>query len=66
MAFEIIHYFSGKKQGKLSHATLKIDISKAYDRLEWSYLREVLLKLEFASSWVGMVLFCVSIVSYDY
>lgn len=35
---EIIHYLKRKKQGKAWIAVLKIDMSKAYDQVEWNFL----------------------------
>ncbi|KAL0463002.1 UNVERIFIED_CONTAM: Retrovirus-related Pol polyprotein from type-1 retrotransposable element R2 [Sesamum latifolium] len=34
VAYEINHYLSHKRQGKVGFASLKLDISKAYDRVE--------------------------------
>ncbi|XP_016706911.1 uncharacterized protein [Gossypium hirsutum] len=43
---------------------VKLDMSKAYDRVEWTFLKEVLLRMGFAEEWVSLILRCVSIVSY--
>lgn len=38
IAYELLHYLRRKKQGKTEYMSIKLDISKAYERLEWSYL----------------------------
>ena len=40
---EIIHFLKRKRQGKVGVTTLKIDMSKAYDRIEWSFLKSMML-----------------------
>ena len=37
---------------------LKLDISKAYDRLEWTVLQQQLLKLSFATELVDLKMHC--------
>lgn len=33
---------------------LKVDISKAYDRVEWVFLRAMMLKMSFTEEWVNI------------
>lgn len=44
---------------------LKIDIQKAYDSVEWPFLEQVLISLNFPSGFVGWVMTCVKTVSYS-
>jgi hypothetical protein len=44
---------------------IKLDMSKAYDRIEWPFLEAVMSKLGFAPSWIKMIMACVKSVSYS-
>ena len=41
---ELIHTVSRKK-GKVGYMAIKIDLEKAYDKLEWSFSREMLIRI---------------------
>ncbi|XP_074337470.1 uncharacterized protein LOC141674663 [Apium graveolens] len=43
VAFEVMHYMKRKSRGKEAWMALKVDMSKAYDRVEWSFLQATLL-----------------------
>lgn len=45
---------------------VKTDISKAYDRLEWPFIRQVFETLGFADIWTDWILQCISTVSYSF
>lgn len=45
LAFELNHNINSKPKGKDDFITLKLDVSKAYDRDEWSFMRRTLLRL---------------------
>lgn len=59
MATEIFHYMNHKK-GREDWMTIKADMEKAYDRVEWSFVLKVLEKFGFSSVWETWVKQCIS------
>ncbi|XP_019185981.1 PREDICTED: uncharacterized protein LOC109180726 [Ipomoea nil] len=55
VAYEAHHYLKRKSQGRQGVAALKVDMSKAYDRVEWCFLRRVMLKMGFDPKWVEII-----------
>ncbi|XP_023871998.2 uncharacterized protein LOC111984613 [Quercus suber] len=64
VASETMHHISQKRKGKIGEMALKLDMSKAYDRVEWCCLHQIMLKLGFSERWVGLIMQCVSSVTY--
>ncbi|XP_043687688.1 uncharacterized protein LOC122638901 [Telopea speciosissima] len=65
IAHELFHYINKMKKGKKKLVALKLDMKKAYDRLEWPFIKHMLLKMGFSTHWVNMVMACVSSVTYQ-
>jgi len=64
LAYELTHYMQTKRSGIQSYAAVKLDMSKAYDHVEWSFLEKKMIKLGFHERWVATIMKCVTTVSY--
>ena len=65
VAHEVLHSMHTKKKGKSGFLAAKVDMSKAYDRVEWHYLEGVMTRMGFSNKWISLVMECVSSVSYS-
>ena len=50
IAFESLHHMKTNCTGRTGFMALKLDMSKAYDRVEWGFLEKFLLKMGFQES----------------
>ncbi|CAL9001623.1 unnamed protein product, partial [Prunus brigantina] len=64
-AFESIHAIQKRGGSALKKMILKLDMSKAYDRVEWNFLSCMMRKLGFNNRWVDLIMDCVSTVSFS-
>ena len=64
VAFETMYHISQKKNGKVGEMALKLDMSKAYDRVEGGCLEKIMLKMGFNTHWVDLMMRCVCSITY--
>lgn len=64
IAHEMIHSLEDPQDCNSDKMVVKTDMSKAYDRVEWGYLRSLLCALGFDQKWIYWVMKCVSSVTY--
>ncbi|XP_050222666.1 uncharacterized protein LOC126672755 [Mercurialis annua] len=64
VAYEIGQFLRRNRRGKIGNAALKIDMSKAYDRIEWSFVKFMMQKLGFNAKWIALIMECISSVCY--
>ena len=51
--------------GKAGFMALKLNMSKAYDGVEWIFLEQIILRMGFREAWVALTMECITTVSYS-
>ncbi|CAM8966334.1 unnamed protein product [Rhodiola kirilowii] len=64
MAHEILHFIKTRRRQKSGYCSLKLDMTKAYDRVEWDFLEEIQRRMGFPERWIEMIMACVRTVTY--
>ena len=64
VAFETMHCIDQERKGKRGLMAIKLDMSKAYDKVEWAFLEAMMRKLGFQEEWIRLIMMCVMTVSY--
>lgn len=60
LAYELTHFLKNKRCGAEGIAAIKLDMSKAYDRVEWSFLQHMMDRLGFHRTWIELVMKCLN------
>ncbi|CAN6679166.1 unnamed protein product [Malus baccata var. baccata] len=64
IAHEVFHFLKGRKSKHKFEMGIKIDMLKAYDRVEWVFLDSVMERMGFYSLWRKLIMGCVSSVKF--
>ncbi|KAK6122599.1 hypothetical protein DH2020_043656 [Rehmannia glutinosa] len=60
VAYETLQTIRCRTSGKSGLMGLKLDLSKAYDRVEWSFLIAIMKKMGFRQRWTNLIYDCIS------
>jgi hypothetical protein len=63
LAHEMLHTFKFKR-GRGGLMAINLNMEKAFDKIEWSFLLAILHKLGFHSGWINWVRLCISTSSF--
>ncbi|XP_074266590.1 uncharacterized protein LOC141589866 [Silene latifolia] len=62
---EILQKISSSKNGRMGRMAFKADMSKAYDRLDWNFIRGTLVLMGFPCNFIQLIMKCITTVSYE-
>ena len=65
IAFECLHHIQSLKQNRPAACAYKLDLSKAYDCVDWDFLEKALGRWGFAQQWITWIMECVKSVKYS-
>lgn len=65
IAFECIHALNTGNEHARNFCAYKLDLSKAYDRVDWAYLEGMMHELGFCERWIQWIMQCVTTVSFS-
>lgn len=66
IAFEVFHAMKNNRSPNNISFALKLDMSKAYNRIEWSFLERVMHRMGFNDGWVNRIMSCITSVSFSF
>jgi hypothetical protein len=64
IAQEMLHSMT-KMKSKLGFFVIKVDLSKAYDRLSWEFIHQVLLEIKIPDDMINVIMHCVTSIKSD-
>ncbi|CAM8900096.1 unnamed protein product [Rhodiola kirilowii] len=64
IAHEFINHMRTRADNSAGYCCIKVDMSKAYDRVEWGFLEDIQRRMGFPDTWIKKIMFCVRSVSY--
>jgi hypothetical protein len=59
VAYETLHTMQSRMWSNEGYIAVKLDMSKAYDRVEWEFLEKVMKWMGFAGRWINLIMMCV-------
>lgn len=65
VVYELVHFLKRGKKEKRGSMSIKLDMSKVYNRVEWDYLEDVLMVFNFPPRMISLLMLCVKSATYS-
>lgn len=65
LAHEVMHFLKTSSNKLNKYMAVKLDMSKAYDRVVWSFVEAVIRKVGFNQQWISWIMDCMKFVNYS-
>lgn len=65
VAFEAFYNLRSRANSHDPFMAIKLDMQKAFDRVEWDFLEAVMMKMRFPSEFIKLIMSCVRSVSFS-
>jgi hypothetical protein len=56
VAYECVHSIKNKRAGSTGYCAVKLDMLKAYDRVEWIFLENMMRRMGFVERWFSLMM----------
>jgi hypothetical protein len=63
--YETLHTMHMKMWCKVGFMGIKLDMNKAYDKMEWEFLEAIIGKMGFSERWIKLIMECVCTITYS-
>lgn len=64
IAFNALHTMITRQKDRKGSMTLKLDMGKTYDMVEWDFLEAMIRQMRFNEQWISLIMICTRTVSY--
>jgi hypothetical protein len=65
LAYETFHHLKHNRNKKKGFVGIKLDMAKAYDRLEWNFIENTISTMGFPCNLVQIIMKCVTTVTFS-
>ncbi|XP_050211481.1 uncharacterized protein LOC126661668 [Mercurialis annua] len=66
IGFECIHVIKKSVRKKNGHAAIKLDMAKAYDKVEWRFLKAMMERMGYCRGWIKKIMNCLNSVQFSF
>lgn len=65
VAYELMHMLKKRRMGRKGSFALKLDMSNVCDKVEWGFIKRMMLKMGFGDRWVDLIMHYITSMTYS-